>query len=315
MKITMEEAASYLKQGERFLITAHTNPDGDAIGSCLGLQAYLRAQGKTAEVFIDDDLPRNLSFLPGYAGIRRPDGKDGKPDFLVVLDTDNDRIGEVATCAPGAKILNIDHHISNNGQADYLYLAKRAAATEMIFEIVEYLGGEFSREVAIPLYVGLATDTGFFRFSNTTAHAMRMGARLLEAGVIPNEVSEILEMKPLDVVMGQAKALETLELFAEGRVAGIFLEKAFADKMESTEGFIDLIRVIEGVEIAVLIKEIEERHCRVSIRSKGINVSEIAVRFGGGGHIRAAGCTLNMTLAEAKAALLPALAEAVEKQP
>ena len=221
-------------------------------------------------------------------------------------------IHEIARLSSEA-IANIDS--KDMTEALWRKLAKRAAATEMIFEIIEYLGGDFSREVAIPLYVGLATDTGFFRFSNTTAHAMRMGARLLDAGVIPNEVSEALEMKPLDVVMGQAKALETLELCAEGRVAGIFLEKAFADKIESTEGFIDLIRVIEGVEIAVLIKEIEERRCRVSIRSKGINVSEIAVRFGGGGHIRAAGCTLNMTLAEAKAALLPALAEAVEKRP
>ena len=311
MKITMEETAAHLKEGQRFLITAHVNPDGDAIGSALGLQAYLRHQGKTAEVFIDDDLPRHLSFMPGFSGIRRPDGVDWKPDFLVVLDTDIGRIGEVAKCAPGAKILNIDHHISNNEKADYLYLAKRSATAEMIFEILEASDAAFPLDVAIPLYVGIATDTGFFRYSNTTPLTMRVGGRLLEAGIRPSDISETLELRPLTVVKGQAAALDTLELFADGRVAGIFLEKAFADQMESTDSFIDLIRVIEGVEIAVLIKAVEERRCRVSIRSKGINVSEIAVRFGGGGHIRAAGCTLNMTLSEAKAALMPELSKAV----
>ena len=315
MKITMEEAAAHLAQGQRFLITAHVNPDGDAIGSALGLQAYLRHQGKMAEVFIDDDLPRNLSFLPGFSGIRRPDGVDWKPDLLVVLDTDISRIGDVPTCAPGAKILNIDHHISNNEKADYLYLAKRSATAEMIFEILESLYAAFPLDVAIPLYVGIATDTGFFRYSNTTSLTMRVGGRLLEAGICPSDISETLEVKPLAVVKGQATALDTLELFADGRVAGLFLKKAFADQMESTDTFIDLIRVIEGVEIAVLIKEVEERRCRVSIRSKGINVSDIAVRFGGGGHIRAAGCTLDMTLSEAKAALIPALSEAVSKNP
>lgn len=315
MKITMEEAAAHLAQGQRFLITAHVNPDGDAIGSALGLQAYLRHQGKMAKVFIDDDLPRNLSFLPGFSGIRRPDGVDWKPDLLVVLDTDISRIGDVPTCAPGAKILNIDHHISNNEKADYLYLAKRAATAEMIFEILESLYAAFPLDVAIPLYVGIATDTGFFRYSNTTPLTMRVGGRLLEAGICPSDISETLEVKPLAVVKGQATALDTLELFADGRVAGLFLKKAFADQMESTDTFIDLIRVIEGVEIAVLIKEVEERRCRVSIRSKGINVSDIAVRFGGGGHIRAAGCTLDMTLSEAKAALIPALSEAVSKNP
>ncbi len=315
MKITMEEAAAYLKQGQRFLITAHVNPDGDALGSALGLRAYLRHQGKAAEVLIDDDLPRYLSFMPGFSDIHRPDGDDRKPDFLVVLDTDTSRIGDVTKCAPGAKILNIDHHISNDEKADYLYLAKRSATAEMIFEILEFLGADFPLDVAIPLYVGVATDTGFFRYSNTTPLTMRVGGRLLEAGIRPSDISETLELRPLAVVKGQATALDTLEIFADGRVAGIFLEKAFADQMESTDSFIDLIRVIEGVEIAVFIKEVEERRCRVSIRSKGINVSEIAVRFGGGGHIRAAGCTLDMTLAEAKAALLPALAEAAAKKP
>ena len=317
MKITMDAAAQMLRDAQTVVLTSHIRPDGDAIGSTLGLMHVLRAQGKEVRVLIDDEIPRIFSILPGVDQIECPiESQRYTADLLVVCDVELGRTGASVSAVDAVRLLNIDHHVTNDEKAEHLCLNPKAAATcEIVYDLVRILGVMPMLDAAVCLYTGMATDTGFFRFSNTTAHAMRMGARLLEAGVIPNEVSETLEMKPLDVVMGQAKALETLEFCAEGRVAGIFLEKAFADKIESTEGFIDLIRVIEGVEIAVLIKEIEERHCRVSIRSKGINVSEIAVRFGGGGHIRAAGCTLNMTLAEAKAALLPALAEAVEKRP
>lgn len=310
----MEEAADLLKKAQRILITTHVNPDGDAIGASLALYAYLKEQGKETAVFIDDDLPRNLSFLPNYAAVRRPDGKDWAPELLVVLDTDPERIGAVINCAPKAKMLNIDHHIANNEQADYLYLAKRSATAEMIFEILEHLGAAFSLSIALPLYTGLVTDTGFFRYSNTTPLTMRAGGQMLEAGVEPHMVSEALEVRSLASMKGQAAALERMELFAAGKAAGMFLEKEFVDKLDSTEGFIDLIRVIESVEVAVLVKCVEEGICRVSMRSKGVDVNAVAMQFGGGGHIRAAGCTLKMTLAEAKAALLPAITAAVAQQ-
>ncbi|MBR1886142.1 MAG: bifunctional oligoribonuclease/PAP phosphatase NrnA, partial [Schwartzia sp.] len=180
---------------------------------------------------------------------------------------------------------------------------------EIIFELVERLGGGFTPEIAMPLYTGLATDTGFFKFSNTRPETMRAAARLLEAGVRPERVSEALEEKPESVVRGQAAALQTMELSYDGRVAGLYLDKALATSLDTTEGFIDFVRVIEGVEIAVLLKEMDENFCRASVRSKGLDVSKLAMKFGGGGHIRAAGFPVKKPLAEAKKDVLEALGE------
>ena len=313
MNITMEQAAEKLMAAKKLLITAHVNPDGDAVGSGLGLSAFLRGRGKTVTVMIDDKLPKNLSFLPGYDRIVRPEeGKKADAELLVILDTSLDRIGEVAKAAEGLPVLNIDHHISNDGKADFLYNDNRAAASEMIFEIVDHLGGDFTPEIATPLYTGMATDTGFFKFSNTRPETMRAAARLLEAGVRPEQVSESLEEKPESIVRGQAAALQTMELSYGGRVAGLYLDKELATSLETTEGFIDFVRVIEGVEIAVLIKCMDENFCRVSVRSKGLDVSKVAMKFGGGGHIRAAGFPIRKPLAEAKKDVLEALGEVLK---
>ena len=313
MKITLEAAAEKLLAAQKLLITAHVNPDGDAIGSALALAAFLRGRGKEATMMIDDRLPKNLSFLPGYDKIVRPEeGRKSDAELLVILDTSLDRIGEVEKAAEGLPVLNIDHHISNDGKADFLYNDNRAATAEIVFEIVDRFGGEFTPEIAIPLYTGLATDTGFFKFSNTRPETLRAAARLLEAGVRPEKVSEALEEKPEALVRGQAAALQTMELSYGGRVAGLYLDKELATSLESTEGFIDFVRVIEGVDIAVLVKCMDENFCRVSVRSKGIDVSKVAMKFGGGGHIRAAGFSVKKPLAEAKKDVLEALGEALK---
>ena len=313
MKITLEAAAEKLLAAQKLLITAHVNPDGDAIGSALALAAFLRGRGKEATVMIDDRLPKNLSFLPGCDKIIRPEeGRKSDAELLVILDTSFDRIGEVEKAAAGMPVLNLDHHISNDGKADFLYNDNRAATAEIVFEIVDRFGGEFTPEIAIPLYTGLATDTGFFKFSNTRPETLRAAARLLEAGVRPEKVSEALEEKPEALVRGQAAALQTMELSYDGRVAGLYLDKELATSLESTEGFIDFVRVIEGVDIAVLVKCMDENFCRVSVRSKGIDVSKVAMKFGGGGHIRAAGFSVKKPLAEAKKDVLEALGEALK---
>ena len=313
MKITIQEAVEKLMAADKLLITAHVNPDGDAVGSTLGLTAFLRGKGKEAVVMIDDKLPKNLSFLPGYETIVRPEeGEKTDAELLVILDTSFDRIGGVEKAANGLPILNLDHHISNDGKADFLYNDNRAATAEIIFEIVERSGGNFTPEIAIPLYTGLATDTGFFKYSNTRPETMRAAARLLEAGVRPEKVSEALEEKPEAVVRGQAAALQTMELSYGGRVAGLYLDRELAASLDTTEGFIDFIRVIEGVDIAVLVKCMDENFCRVSVRSKGIDVSKVAMKFGGGGHIRAAGFSVKKPLAEAKKDVLEALGEVLK---
>ena len=312
--ISLEDAATRLNNANTVVITAHTNPDGDAIGSSLAMKHALKSMGKHAKVIIDDKLPRHLSCLPGFDTITRPPKVDEKIpcDVFLVLDTDLERIGESKSSFDG-EVLNIDHHVTNKGVLYPTYVdSKRAATAEIIYELLEIMRVPLNKDIASCLYLGMATDTGFFKFANTTAFTMKAVANCLEAGVKPHEIAEFTEQKSFETVKTMAEAMNTLELFADGRAAGIFLNEALTKKAETTEGFIDQIRIIEGVDIAVLLKCNGPRECRVSMRSKGADVAKIAGSFGGGGHVRAAGATLNMSFYEAKSAIMAAITFALK---
>ncbi|ORU00240.1 Oligoribonuclease A [Anaerovibrio sp. JC8] len=304
MIISLKETADRLMAAKSLVLTAHVNPDGDAIGSCLGLKFMLEKLGKKVRVLIDDDLPKFLGVLPGIDTIEKPEAESYEADYLVILDASLDRVGTVIEKCK-APTLNIDHHRTNDEKADYLCLdAKSAATCEIIFELGKELGVEFDINSATPIYTGLATDSGYFRYSNTTPHTMRAAAELLETGIRPEMISEAIETKDFAVVQGMARALQTIELHADGRVAGLFLDNELTESLETTEGFIDHVRVIDGVDVAVLLKAVEPEVCRVSMRSKKTDVANIAVGLGGGGHIRAAGCTIEKPFAQAKAEIL-----------
>ena len=311
MMITLKEAATKILAANKILITAHVQPDGDAIGSTLALMQMLRALGKEAQIFIDDTVRKNLQALPHFEEIRRPrDGEKFDADLIVVLDTSIERIGNVRKLTD-APILNIDHHVTNSGEGVELYVETKAAATcEIVFKLARELDATITPEIATCLYTGLATDTGFFQFSNTRAETLAVASELIRCGVNPNFISEQLEKKSLAEVRGLSAALNSLKMFYGDKVAGMILDHATAKTFDSTEGFIDEIRVIETVDVAFLITEKAPNFCRVSMRSKGVDVSKIAAKLGGGGHIRAAGCTLKTTLDEAEKILVAAIGEA-----
>ena len=312
MLITLKEAANRIKAADRILVTAHVQPDGDAIGSTLATVQILRSIVKTAQVYIDDTVRKNLHALPHFEEIRRPvEGERFDADLLLILDTSPDRIGNVRKLTD-APILNIDHHITNSGDDVELYREHEAAATcEIIFKLARELNAQITPDIATCLYTGLATDTGFFQFSNTRAETLASASELIKCGVSPNFISEQLERKSLAEVMGLRVALGSLKMFYDNKVAGMFLDYATAQTFDSTEGFIDEIRVIDTVDVAFLITEKAPNFCRVSMRSKSVDVSKVAAKLGGGGHIRAAGCTLKTTLAEAERILIAALGEAI----
>ena len=312
MMITLREASQKIRAANKILITAHIQPDGDAIGSTLALMQMLRSIGKEAQIFIDDTVRRNLHALPHFEEIRRPkDGEKFDADLMVVLDTSIDRLGNVRKLTD-APILNIDHHVTNKGGDFELYVETKAAATcEIIFKLAGELEAEITPEIATCLYTGLATDTGFFQFSNTSAETLAIAYELIKCGVNPNFISEQLEKKSLAEVRGLSAALNSLKMFYDDKVAGMILDHETAKKFDSTEGFIDEIRVIDTVDVAFLITEKAPNFCRVSMRSKGVNVSQIADKLGGGGHIKAAGCTLKMPLAEAEKILVAAIGKAI----
>lgn len=314
MMISLEDVALKLSDASTIVITAHINPDGDAIGSSLAMKHALESMGKKAKVIIDDKLPRHLSCLPGFNTITHPPKWEEKVscDVFLVLDTDLTRIGNTQKAFEG-EVLNIDHHVTNKGE-DYLtYVdSNRAATAEIIFELLDIMRVPLTKDIASCLYLAMATDTGFFKFANTTSFTMNAVAYCLDAGVRPNEIAEFTEQKSFETVKTMAEALNTLELFADGKAAGIFLDESLTKKAETTEGFIDQIRIIEGVDIAVLLKCSGERKCRLSMRSKGIDVAKIAASFGGGGHVRAAGATLNLPFYEAKSAVIAAISLALK---
>ena len=312
MLITLKDAANRIKSADKILITSHVQPDGDAVGSTLALMQVLKAFGKSAQIFIDDNVRKNLHALPHFEEIRRPvDGEKFDADLLLVLDTSPDRIGNVRKLTD-APILNIDHHITNNGEGVELYVEPEAAATcEIVFKLARELNATITSDIATCLYTGLATDTGFFQFSNTRAETLAVASELIKCGVSPNFISEQMEKKSLAEVKGLATALNSLKMFYDDKVAGIIIDYETAKTFDSTEGFVDEIRVIDTVDVAFLIIEKEPNCCRVRMRSKGVDVSKIAKALGGGGHIRAAGCTLKTTLAEAEKILVAALGEAI----
>lgn len=312
MLITLKQAATKIKAANKILVTAHVQPDGDAIGSTLAVMQMLRAMGKTAQIFIDDTVRKNLHVLPHFEEIRRPaEGEKFDADLLLVLDTSPDRLGNVRKMTD-APILNIDHHVTNKGDEGELYVEPEAAATcEIVFKLAKELDAEITPDIATCLYTGIATDTGFFQFSNTRAQTLHTAAELITCGVKPNFISEELEKRSAAEVQGMRVALNSMKIFYDGKVAGMFLDLETMKKFDSTEGFIDLIRVIDGVDVAFIISEREENFCRVSMRSKGVDVSKIANSLGGGGHIRAAGCTLKTTLADAEKILVEAIGKAL----
>ena len=310
MKITLQLAAAKLRAADNILVTAHVNPDGDAIGSTLAMLQILRAMGKNVAVYIDDKIPKNFSVMPFAEEIRQPrEDEKFSADLLVILDTSPDRIGNVKNLTD-APILNIDHHITNSGDEGDLYVDANAAATcEIIFQLCKELDAEISKNVAVCLYTGLATDTGFFNYSNTRPSTLRAAADLVEAGVEPNLISEQVEIRSFRDIQIMSAALQTTKLFYGGKVAGMFIDRELYKQVETTEGLIDLIRVIDGVEVAFLLTEKEKNVCRVSMRSKGVEVSSIAKRLGGGGHVRAAGCTINKNLDMSKMLLVRTIGE------
>ncbi len=358
MEITLHEAAEKLRQADRIVLTAHEHPDGDAVGSTMGLMYFLQGLGKQAQVILEDKVSKNLHILPGAREVRqlkweqeiaekaaeeaaekakaesaegvgspdKPEDKAGqveewKPepveaDLLVILDTSADRIGRVKDVVKAGEVINIDHHITNQEKKLPVYVDGEAAAcAEIIFELIRAMGGDFSKNLPMAqcIYTGIATDTGFFRFSNTTAHTMHAAAELLAAGVEPNVISEALEVKPYDDIMSLAKAMEHIELLHDGRAAGVFLDYETMQELRHTDGIVDMIRVIEGIDIAVIMKEKIKDNARVSMRSTGLDVSVIAKQFGGGGHMRAAGCGFKDTPFEtAKAKLLSAVDTALD---
>lgn len=310
MEVSIKHSTKLLEQANHIVLTTHIHPDGDAMGSLLALYAYLLAQGKCVKMLLDDEVPRSFKYLADWDKIESPQAVH-EADLLVILDaSDLERIGKVKEVVK-APILNIDHHVSNLKFADYWHIDSQAAATgEIIYQLLIEVNAVITSSIAAALFTAIATDCGFFRYANTSARTLKIASELVALGAKPHMISEALDTKPRAVIEILPKVLETLEVIdcgTNGQIAMLTLnQEILANFRDDTEGFINYPRNIEGVEIAIMFKEAGESSVRVSLRSKSVDVSELALAFGGGGHARAAGCTITEPLCRAKTLIIDA---------
>jgi len=291
-----------IKKFNKFLISSHINPEGDAIGCQLALVSLLRRLGKKAVMLNESPVPHVLQFMKGTENVLKEIPADFNFQAAVILDCpDLSRVGRVSEyITPDKVVINIDHHISNENFGKHNWVDQNISSTgEMIYDLFKAFKLKIEYDEALAMYVAIMTDTGSFRYTNTTSKTHRIAAELVDKGVDPYEAfGRIYETSSLQDINLLGEALQTLKLTDDGKVAWLWVTKEMLKKtkasLEGTEGIINFARSIEGVEIAMLFRETgTEGRIKVSFRSKGkVDVNKLAAFFGGGGHVTASGCTV-----------------------
>ncbi|HVS99005.1 MAG TPA: 30S ribosome-binding factor RbfA [Solirubrobacterales bacterium] len=299
----VERMVAELRAHDRFLLTAHEGPDGDALGSLLGMHRLLRKLGKDSVMFLaakEFPLPIEYRFLP-LEEVFHEAPADLADRVVVFLDCGNiDRMPVEFLIEGGKRKLNIDHHHDNTRFGDVdLVLPSASCTAEIVYDIACRLGVPIDAEMAIPLYVGLITDTGKFMYENTSGHTHRVAAELIEAGVdVDDTYRRLYEHVPIEKLRLVARALDGVERHCDDRLAISYISAAdyaaTGAGEEMTEGVIDHLRSIDGVKVAAVIRDLGNRGRaarKVSLRSSegDVDVSAIARKQDGGGHKRAAG--------------------------
>ncbi len=313
-----KEIVKLISEAGSIAIYPHISADGDAIGSSFALGLALRNAGKQVVVYIEEDIPTVYRFLPGLELAGFYDASCDVADINIALDTgDVGRLGsraEVFFNAPCT--INIDHHITNTKYAHFNFVNAMSASTgEIIYTLLRELKLEINSDIATCLYTAIATDTGGFQYQNTTAETHKITAELLSTGINVGEISQrIYDNTTYEKLRLTAKAIELLELHDNSKLAVVALSLdnilSIGAKEEDCDGIVNIGRSIESVEVSALIKEKSNNEIRVNLRSKTfVDVSEVAATFDGGGHKRAAGCTIIGTLEEAKNKIIEAIRE------
>jgi len=299
----LQRVRQFIETGDDFLVVSHVNPDGDAISSTVAMGWLLHSLGKTFTMMNEGPCPRKFDYLWGADRIidHSQDHSARKYDRVIAVDcADFKRIGKVAErFSEDVRIANIDHHPTNDYYGEVQLIRPDAAATaEILYDLLNVFAIEWDETIATCIYTGLLTDTGGFRYSNTTANVMRIASSLLSYGVKANDLSEnLLERLTRSHVALLKRALNTLSFNEDSSVC--WLSVLLSDMQETNasnedlEGLVQYPRNIEGVQIGILFKEVRTDVFKVSMRSSGAaDVARVAQHFGGGGHVRAAGCTI-----------------------
>lgn len=314
-KLDVKECVSLLKEYDNYLILTHRNPDGDTLGSAFALHRALSQLNKKSMVRCGDPIHPKYSYL--WDGI----GNDEiEFDKIIAVDVaDKKLLGEEFEAKYGDNVfLCIDHHLSNREYAENLLLEDRAAAAVIIYEIICEMGILFTPEMANCVYTGLATDTGCFLFSNTTPTVHRIAADVMEKGADYTFINRLMfETKTLSYLRLEQMAVSSIESHFDGKCAIMMVTRKMIEESGSSasdcDGIAAIPRKIEGVKIAVTIRERHDGSYKVSLRTvEPYDAAKICANFGGGGHHAAAGCDFNCPVDEVKAALLKVIKEELE---
>ena len=318
VEISIAQAAALLREQDNILILCHKSPDGDTLGSGFALLHGLLSLGKQAKVECSDPIPERFAYLFPERAL------EIEPKYVVAVDVaDTNLLGDKLSVWSEKVDLCIDHHGSNRRYADKLLLeGDSAAACEVVYLLLQVLGVVITPKIADCIYTGIATDTGCFRYSNTSIRTHRMAAELMERGCRFQKINQWMfeTVRPSRLAV-EREALATLEYAFSGRCALITLDRAMIEKNGASDDELDGIsaipRQIQGVQVGVTMKQVKDRSgYKISMRTtEEADASAICARLGGGGHARAAGCMIPGSAEQAKAAILKAVAEQFQEEP
>ena len=285
----LQDVLQQIERRDRFVLTSHARPDGDAIGSALACCQVLRAMGKQAEVVLHDGVPRIYRKLPFADQVLQSNRVAGNYEAAIILECDS---------IHRTRLISIDHHVSGRPFANVNWIDPHAVATaEMVFRLAREAGANFSPEIATCLYTALMTDTGSFMFQGTNQHTFALARELVLAGADPSYCARniyfahsVAKMR----LLGEAlRSLHTEAHIGWTWVTQEQMER-YEAKEEDCEGLVNYVLSIGEIEVAALFRELPDGRLRVSLRSKGrLDVAKVAERFGGGGHECASGCSLD----------------------
>lgn len=312
-----KELQGLIDHHQHIILLPHVSPDGDTLGSTFALNTYLKGLGKTTYVILNDEVPSNLTFLVNDMLYTEAefDALNVATSLTFCMDaSDAGRLDTRQKYISRGTSICIDHHITNNNYCDYNYVTADASSTgEVLYELL------YNDEVIVPeaiaasIYVAILMDTGSFRYSNTSSRTMEIVARLFAAGINYVELNiEVYQNVPIDKFKFTNIVLNTLELSYDNKVGFVYITEEMVRSagisMQDTDGIIEHVRDIDSVEIALFVREVSPNVFKGSARSKRFyDVSELSLGFGGGGHIRAAGFTIEGSLQDVKTRILESI--------
>lgn len=308
--MTLDSIKEEIEKAQSIILLTHESPDGDAVGSSLAMYNSLKQLNKNVDLIIPE-YPECFNFLTGASEIKKETSID-KYDLAIALDAaDIKRLNGFANYFEDAKVtINIDHHGSNEMFADYNFVNPDApACCQILIQVIKYLNVTINKEIGTCLLTGIITDTGGFKYSGTSKETFEFTSWLLSIGVNVSDVyRRVLEIRTKGNFALTKLVIDRMEFFENGKIAFTYITKEDEERVKAKngdhDGLVDIGRTVEGVEVSILLRE-ADGFFKGSLRSNEyVNVSDVCMMFGGGGHIRAAGCSIHIPFSEAKEKLI-----------